>query len=157
MTTPEPAIRLIDLNDYRMVVLFDTAGHMQIGVHGMCKSLGASLLRALAARLDAEHPAFPCDWDPARDEPAAADRPDEPLPTEGARLDADRRVWTDGTGHRWDLSVPWRDVVGVTWTWVGRMDGRGTPLMRADDGAEVEPLDLIRAVTGPIAPAGEGE
>lgn len=155
MTTPEPAIRLIDLNEQKLIVLLDGSGRMQFGVRGMCKSLAAAVLRSLADRLDAEHPAFPCDWDPARDAPAGA-RPEEPLPTEGARLDPERRVWTDGTGHRWDLSVPWRDVVGVTWTWVGRMDGRGTPLMRADDGAEVEPLDLIRAVTGPITPAGEG-
>ena len=156
MTTPEPAIRLIDLNEHPLVVMLDRSGRMQTSVRGMCNSLAASVLRALADDLDATHPPFPCDWDPARDAPAG-DRPDEPLPTNGARLDAERQVWTDGTGHRWDLSVTWEDAVKVRWQWTGRMDAQGAPLMRADDGAEVESLDVIRAVVGPIAPAGEGE
>ncbi|MGO4630543.1 phiSA1p31-related protein [Streptomyces sp. 2RAF24] len=152
MTRVEPAIRLIDENELRLLVMVDGAGRLDHRVRGMCPSLAAAVLRALAARLEAEHPPFPCDWDPARDAPV--ERHDEPLPTEGGRLDAARRVWTDGTGHRWDLSVTWRDAVDVTWRWTGRMDGQGTPLMRADEGAEVESLDVIRAVVGPIAPAG---
>lgn len=155
MTTPEPAIRMIDLNEQLLVVTLDKSGTMRTSVRGICPDMAAAILRRLAADIEADHPPFPCHWDEQRDAPEPADRPDEPLPGDGARLDAERQVWTDGTGHTWDLSVPWDDAVSVRWVWTGRMDTSGVPLMRADDG-EVESLDVIRAVVGPIAP-GVGE
>ncbi|WP_327162065.1 phiSA1p31-related protein [Streptomyces zaomyceticus] len=146
---------MIDLNEQRLVVTFDQDGVMRIHVRGMCTTEAAAMLSLIAGELVASHPPFPCHWDEERDTPAPADRPDEPLPGDGGRLDAERQVWTDGTGHTWDLSVPWDDAVSVRWVWTGRMDTSGVPLMRADDG-EVESLDVIRAVVGPIAP-GVGE
>ncbi|MFF5451835.1 phiSA1p31-related protein [Streptomyces sp. NPDC012950] len=155
MTVPEPAIRMIDLNENLLVVALDRTGVMRTSVRGICSQMAADILRGLADDLEADHPAYPCHWDEERDTPAPADRPAEPLPTDGARLDAGRKVWTDGTGHVWDLSVPWQDAVDVRWRWTGRMDGTGTPLMQSVDG--VESLDVIRAVVGPIVPVGEGE
>jgi hypothetical protein len=147
---------MIDLNEQRLVVTLDGNGRSQTNVRGMCSALAAAVLRDLADRLDAEHPPFPCHWDEQRDAPEPADRPVEPLAADGGRLDAERAVWTDGTGHAWDLSVPWDDATSVRWVWTGRMDGRGTPVMQSQFDGEVESLDVIRAAVGPIAP-GVGE
>ncbi|AAR29701.1 hypothetical protein VWBp11 [Streptomyces phage VWB] len=152
MSDTEPAIRMIDLNEQRLVITLDANNVYRINVRSMCPVEAAALLHVIAAELVAEHPPFPCHWDTERDTPAPADRPDEPLPVDGARLDAERSVWTDGTGHTWDLSVMWQDVFGVHWQWTGRLDRSGTPLMTSVAG--IEPLDVIRASVGPIAPVG---
>lgn len=155
--TEEPAIRLLDLNAHRLVITLSAGGRMDTFLRRMCPSAAADLLRGIADQLDEQHPAFPCHWDERRDEPAPAVEPDEPTVAREGSLDDERRVWTDGTGHRWDLSVPWDDVTGTRWQWTGRVDRKGAPLMRSADGVETEPLDVIRAITGPIAPAvGEG-
>jgi hypothetical protein len=146
------AIRMIDVNEQALVLNVDYQGLAYFRVGKVCPRGIASLLRELADRVEASHPPFPCDWDERRGEPEPADRPAEPLVPDRGSLDADAQVWTDGTGHRWDLSVPWDDVTDVRWHWTGRMDGQGVPLMRSNDGEETASLDVIRAVTGPIAP-----
>ncbi|MFE5658329.1 phiSA1p31-related protein [Streptomyces sp. NPDC056517] len=158
MTKPEPAIRMIDLNEQLLVVTLDRSGVMRTSVRGMCNDMAASVLRGLAEQLEADHPPFPCDWDEQRDAPAPAYRPAEPLPSEGARLDRAAKVWTDGAGHAWDLSVPWEDSTSLQWVWSKRMDTSGVPIMKTTSYGKTitEPLDVLRAAAGPLKPvAGE--
>src|SRR3546814_2142024 len=50
----------------------------------------------------------------------------EPINAKGSTLDRERRVWTDGNGHTWDLTVTWADnETGNEWRWMGRVDGGG--------------------------------
>lgn len=158
MTTPDPAIRMIDLNEQLLVITLDKSGVMRTSIRGMCADVAASVLRGLAEQLAADHPPFPCHWDEQRDAPAPAYRPAEPLPTEGARLDFAAKVWTDGAGHAWDLSVPWEDSTSLRWTWTKRMDTSGVPIMQSTAYGETatESLDVLRAAAGPLTPvAGE--
>jgi hypothetical protein len=152
----ELAIRMIDLNEHPLVVIFNDDGSAHVAHHGMCPTLSAEWLERLAAVMREQHPPFPCHWIRAEEEPA--DRPVEPTVARDGSLDAAAKVWTDGTGHRWDLSVSWDDVTGVRWQWTGSVDSNGAPLMRSTfEGGEIQPLDVIRAITGPIAPAvGDG-
>jgi hypothetical protein len=149
----EPAIRLIDLYEHPLVVTFNADGSAAVSHPSMCAGVAAGWLERLADVMRAEHPAFPCHWDDRRGDSEPADRPVEPTVARDGSLDAAAKVWTDGTGHRWDLSVSWDDVTGVRWQWTGSVDSNGAPLMRSTfEGGEIQPLDVIRAITGPISP-----
>lgn len=142
-------IRLIDYDEHLIVVTVNPDGKAAVSHPTMCAVDAAAWLERLAAVMRAEHPPHACD--PAQDaEPE--EREPEPLLQHGGSLADDRRTWFDGTGHAWDLGVVWRDVVDVEWRWVGRMDESGAPLMRSSTPGDVQSLDVIRAVVGPIVP-----
>jgi hypothetical protein len=52
-----------------------------------------------------------------------------------------------------DLSRDLVDVTGVAWTWTGKRDRRGQPLMQSPLAATPLPLDLVYADHGPLIPA----
>lgn len=149
-------IRLIDYDEYALVLTITRRGRAEIGHPGVCAFTAGELLRTLAEKIEADHGPDACD--------PAAEVPDEalnsqPLDARNGSLDDESKVWTDGRGHRWDLSITWVDVVGVLWRWTGRLDRLGAPLMRSawNDGEDDQPLDVLRAVVGPISPvAGDG-
>ncbi|MFF9568460.1 phiSA1p31-related protein [Streptomyces sp. NPDC014685] len=145
-------IRLIDYDEQALVVTVDRDGVTMVAAPRMCDSAAAEVLRRIADQLDAGHPPYPCT-------PAAAPEHDhvEPL-GQGGALDADRRVWTDGTGHAWDLSGRWTAAeTPGEWEWSGLLDGRGTPVMAVVGSPEVhESLDVLRVLYGPIAPSAGG-
>lgn len=146
--------RLIDFSEHPFVVLIDTAGGATlIGEDQVCKEEAAAMLRHVAAVLDAEHCPGCCSPEPT---PSAYERPDEPLMPHGGNLDRDAQLWTDGTGHVWDLGLPWQDNAGSTWQWYGTLDGQGAPLMRSNDWSEPQPLDALRALRGPMVPVNRG-
>lgn len=145
-------IRLIDYDEHALVVMVTREGGTTVVAPRMCDSAAADVLRKIADQLDAAHPPYPCD-------PGAEPDPQhdhaEPL-GEGGSLDAERSVWTDGTGHVWDLAATWGDASGLQWRWTGQLTTSGIPLMRTGDDVDEQPLDVVRAVHGPIAPtAGE--
>lgn len=146
-------IRLVDFDEQPLVVLVDEDGVAEVYGDGMCKLRAAAILRFVAAQLAAEHPAGACLPQP---EPQH-DRPVEPLISHAGTLDRERRLWTDGTGHAWDLSLAWADVHERAWRWHGSLDRQGTPIMRSSDGSASEPLDVVRAVWGPLAPVIGGD
>ncbi|MGW7197511.1 phiSA1p31-related protein [Streptomyces chryseus] len=145
----------VDRDENPLVFLIDAHGDVE--VHGddrVCKLRAAAILRYVAAQFIAEHPRGACTPQPD----AQGYRPGEPLHSHAGTLDRDRKVWTDGTGHAWNLSLPWGDVDDRAWLWGGVLDSRGAPLMRTDaegDG-EVQPLDVVRSLYGPIAPLSGG-
>ncbi|MFE2747359.1 phiSA1p31-related protein [Streptomyces scopuliridis] len=146
-------IRLIDFDEHALVLTVTRAGAVMVVNPRMCDTGTAELLHDIADQLAAAHPPYPCN--PGA-EPDAQHDYDEPLNGRHGRLDAERKVWTDGTGHAWDLSVTWlAAATEVAWEWTGRLDGLGTPVMRAVGSHSVhEPLDVLRAVYGPISPTG---
>ncbi|MFM9637642.1 phiSA1p31-related protein [Streptomyces turgidiscabies] len=146
--------RFIDMADQRLVVLVDGDGRLEVQTGKICTARAAEVLESLAARLRAAHPPFPC-FPPAAPNPTS-ERPDDLLLAEGGRLDRSAKVWTDGRGHAWDLSLTWGDAVGVEWRWHGSLDGNGAPLLRANEGPTVQALDVVRALYGPLAPVREG-
>jgi hypothetical protein len=146
--------RIIDFTEHPFVILVDTSGGAEIhGDDQVCKIKAATVLRVIADMLANEHPHGPCG--PSERTPRWT-RPDEPLHSNAGSLDRSAQVWTDGTGHAWDLSMPWQDAAGSTWLWYGSLDGQGAPLMRSNDHPTPEPLDALRALRGPIAPVHRG-
>lgn len=148
--------RFVDFDEQRLVVLVDRDGRYEVRKSKMCSVAAADLLRHIACELEAQHPPFPCE--PAAEPDGPAGRPVEPLDSPGGSLDRERKVWTDGRGHTWDLSLAWRDAADRPWRWHGSLDSRGAPILRTEDGVERESLDVVRAVYGPLAPVvGGGE
>lgn len=150
--------RFVDFTEHPIVLLVDAEGNAELhGDDQVCKARVASILQVIARDLVAEHEfehgGGPCS-------PSAElgrwERPDEPLIAHGGTLDRAARLWTDGTGHVWDLALSWRDAAGSTWSWSGRLDGQGAPLMRSGDWAEAQPLDALRSLRGPMAPVSRG-
>jgi hypothetical protein len=143
--------RLVDLTEHPLVLLVDTEGGAElIGEDTVCPIRTAALLRVIAADLIASHPLGRCAPVP---EPPTWDRPAEPLHPQAGALDRARRVWTDGTGHVWDLAVTWSDAFGDTWRWHGSLDQvSGVPILRCDQWPGAHPLDVLREGRGPIAP-----
>ncbi|NJP71929.1 phiSA1p31-related protein [Streptomyces sp. C1-2] len=145
--------RFVDQREHPFVVLVDVHGGAEIiGENSMCKVTAANTLRVIADVMESGHGPGVCT--PAG--PAGFGRPDEPLYPHAGTLDQERQVWTDGAGHAWDLSVPWRDNAGSTWLWYGRLDLQGAPLMRSNDWPEPQPLDALRFLRGPMAPVYRG-
>ena len=143
--------RIVDVTEHPFVVLVATDGSAVIvGEDQICKLKAAAVLRVLSDVLASEHPQGAC-HPPART--PQWERPAEPLHPQASSLDRERRVWTDGTGHAWDLAVSWGDAYGRSWRWTGDLDrASGAPLMVTEYRAEAQPLDLLRAAFGPIAP-----
>jgi hypothetical protein len=146
--------RIVDFTEHPFVVLVDTDGNTEIvGDDQVCTLKAAAVLRALADILVSEHGKTPC-TPPAR--VPQWKRPDEPLMPHASTLDREAQLWTDGTGHVWDLALPWQDAAGSTWLWYGSLDGQGAPLMRSNDCPDPQPLDALRALRGPLAPVYRG-
>ncbi|MFD3517751.1 phiSA1p31-related protein [Streptomyces sp. NPDC058657] len=144
-------IKFVDLDEHALVITVTTAGVLEVRHSDGCLGAVAEALMHVADQLAASHPPHPCN-------PAAGteqNHSDEPLRTEHSSLDADRVVWTDGTGHRWDLSVTWAAAgTEALWAWSGQLDKIGTPMMQALDAAGPRvPLDVLRTLYGPISPA----
>lgn len=147
--------RFVDQREHPLVVLVDVHGSAEIlGENTVCKARVADVLRVVADVMENEHGPGPCT--PQAGPADGFGRRDEPLFPHAGTLDSERQVWTDGTGHAWDLSVPWRDNAGSTWLWYGRLDGQGAPMMRSNDWPEPQPLDSLRALRGPMAPVYRG-
>ncbi|MFI5809289.1 phiSA1p31-related protein [Streptomyces sp. NPDC051561] len=143
-------IKFLDLDEHVLVITVDAQGALDITPTGGCTHAVASVLVHAARALVDAHPPYPCT--PDAEQPSG----DEPLHAEHGTLDAERRVWTDGTGHVWDLSVTWAAAATEPlWMWSGRLDHLGTPVMQpvGDDGVR-ESLDVLRALYGPISPVG---
>ncbi|MFI7010017.1 phiSA1p31-related protein [Streptomyces sp. NPDC050145] len=140
-------IRLVDLDEQHVVVMLSTDGKVEV-LGDMCTVGAAALLMSVARQLVAEHGVGSCRREP---EPQH-ERPAEPLHAHAGSLDREARVWTDGTGHAWDLALAWRDATDQSWRWHGSVDRQGAPIMRSADGSVSEPLDVVRAVYGPLAP-----
>lgn len=142
--------------EYDLALTVDADGAIVLHHSSMCDHVAAYALRLAAAALDARHSDTPCR--PPRLEDLVDDDTliEVPLNSSDGRLDADRRVWIDGAGHAWDLSLPWCDVTDREWRWTGRLDrgGRAPLMLACDTSGETEPLDAVRALYGPIAPAG---
>ncbi|MFJ3587492.1 phiSA1p31-related protein [Streptomyces sp. NPDC090231] len=145
-------IKLIDLDEYVLVVTVAHDGSTTVANPGICDAAAADVLRSIAAQLDAGHPPYPCN--PGA-EPAPQHDHAEPLDAPNGSLDTERRVWTDGTGHVWDLSARWAAAeTEPEWEWSGGLDHQGTPVMRAVGADDVrESLDVLRTLYGPIFPA----
>ncbi|ALF00182.1 conserved hypothetical protein [Streptomyces sp. SPB78] len=148
-----PRIKLVDLDEHSLVVTIDADGVAELHSAGMCKMRAAAILRFVSTQLAAEHGFGPCLPQP---EPQH-DRPEEPLHAHAGTLDREAKLWTDGTGHVWDLSLSWRDATDQSWRWHGSLDRQGTPIMRSGDGSVSESLDIVRALWGPLAPEFGGE
>ncbi|MFG2458118.1 phiSA1p31-related protein [Streptomyces sp. NPDC048523] len=148
------AYRFVDMDEQALVVLIDRDGGLEVQTGKICTVRAAEVLERLAARLRASHPPFPC-FPSAAPNPTS-ERPDELLLAEGGRLDRSAKVWTDGRGHVWDLSLTWGDQYGAEWRWHGSLDSNGAPLLRANNGVTVQALDVVRTLYGPLAPVSGG-
>lgn len=141
-------IKLIDLDEYPLVVMVRADGTATVSAPNICDGAAADLLRSIAADLDAQHPPFVC---------TPGDKPEpqhdrEEILAEGGALDAERRVWTDGTGHAWDLTVTWGSSGDMRWRWTGDCTDVGVPLLQTGEGSAPQPLDLVWALYGPLFP-----
>ncbi|MCX4615742.1 phiSA1p31-related protein [Streptomyces mirabilis] len=146
--------RFVDFTEHPLVLLVDTDGNAELhGDDQMCKIQTAAILSTIARDLLAEHGPGRCR--PSPDVPTW-ERPDEALAPYFGTLDRDAQLWTDGTGHVWNLALPWQDNAGSTWLWYGRLDGQGAPLMRSNDWPEPQPLDALRFLRGPMSPVRRG-
>ncbi|MDV6290287.1 phiSA1p31-related protein [Streptomyces sp. UP1A-1] len=148
-------VRLVDFTEHPVMLLVSTDGSAElIGEETMCKLQLAALLSIIARDLVAEAMTEEC---APTGEPPVWERPDEPLLPHGGTLDRVARVWTDGTGHVWDLGVQWRDAYGRAWRWHGDLDrSSGAPMMRCEYRDDEQPLDVLRAMCGPIHPISGG-
>jgi hypothetical protein len=145
-------IRVIDHDEHPLVVIFEADGSAKVSHPGMCPASAAVILRRLASVMEHQHGMSRCS-ESAQPE-MQQERPTEPLGLPG-ELDEARKIWTDGRGHTWDLSATWADMAGQVWRWTGRLDSNGAPWMRSGDDVDEQPLDVVRAVYGPIAPVTE--
>ncbi|WP_399142232.1 phiSA1p31-related protein [Streptomyces sp. NBUA17] len=146
--------RIVDFTEHPFVVLVGADGSAEIvGDDQVCKRQAARVLRVVADVLDSEHPQGRCT--PTERTPQWS-RPDEPLLPHAGMLDRAAQLWTDGTGHVWNLALPWQDSAGSTWLWYGSLDGQGAPLMRSNDWPEPQPLDALRSLRGPMVPVYRG-
>jgi hypothetical protein len=146
--------RFVDFTEHPLVLLVDAEGNAELhGDDQVCKLKAAAILAVIARDLAAEHGPGRCS--PSGEVPQWQ-RPDEPLIPSGGTLDRDAQLWTDGTGHVWNLALPWRDNAGSTWLWYGSLDGQGCPLMRSTDWPEPQPLDALRYLRGPMSPVYRG-
>ncbi|RPK76390.1 hypothetical protein EES45_23140 [Streptomyces sp. ADI97-07] len=146
-------IKLIDFDEHALVVTVTRSGIASVVHPSMCGVAAAATLRDLAEQIEAAHSATVCapDAEPEAQQPAQP----ETLGLGGA-FDADREVWTDGTGHAWDLTVTWGSVGNLRWRWTGGTTEAGVPLMRTGEGTEPQPFDLVWALYGPLfAAAGD--
>jgi hypothetical protein len=134
-----------------IVVVVQRDGSHVVEVDGVCKSLAAEFLRGIASRLVAEHGPGLCTPAPALRHPAD----DEPANVHGGRLDRERKVWRDPRGEVFDLSLTWVDQTESAWRWHGSTGQFGEPILRCEDG-EVQPLGVLRALYGPLAPVSGG-
>jgi hypothetical protein len=148
-------VRFVDFTEHPFVLLVDVHGNAELHGDGqVCKLRAAALLRVIANDLAAEHPLGACTPEPDAE---PWERPAESLHSQFGTLDAERALWTDGTGHVWNLSIPWGDAFGRSWRWHGVVDPlSGAPMMRCEYRFEAQPLDLLRALYGPIAPLSGG-
>lgn len=146
-------IRLIDYDELPLVLTMGPNGIVEASHPGMCKIQAARILRNVANQMVAAHSPHECT--PGDEAPIPEHRPAEPIDAADGSLDAERKVWTDGTGHTWDLSVTWADQeTGNTWRWAGRFAPGGVPLLHAVGYPGItRPLDVLRAEYGPIYPA----
>jgi len=141
-------IQLIDYAEHALVVTVTREGLLTVAHPGVCGVGAAEILRDVAERLIEAH-------GPAVCRPGAEPEPQhdrEEILAEGGALDTDRGVWTDGTGHAWDLSVTWGAAGDMRWRWTGEQNGFGVPLMRAGKGSEPQPFDLVWSLYGPLHP-----
>lgn len=146
--------RIVDFTEHPFVVLVGADGSAEIvGDDQVCKLKGAAVLRVVADVLESEHERDRC-HPPARGTQWI--RPDEPLMPHAGTLDREAQLWTDGTGHVWNLALPWRDNTGSTWLWYGNLDRQGAPLMRSNDCPDPQPLDALRSLRGPMSPVYRG-
>ncbi|MGC4946214.1 phiSA1p31-related protein [Streptomyces sp. DT224] len=138
------SIRIVDMDEHVLVLTVTNDGRSTLEFPGLCGEGAAALLRELADRVEASHGPDACRHHAPPSMPA------------GGTLDTERRVWTDGSGHAWDLSITWRAVDGVEWRWTDRCSGDGVPVMRAGSGPTEQTLDVVWSLYGPLAPvAGE--
>ncbi|AZM53306.1 hypothetical protein DMA15_12500 [Streptomyces sp. WAC 01529] len=142
--------RFVDFDDQRIALLVNTDGSYELHTGSTCTSRAAEFLFELAVQLEAVHPPYPCN--PSAEPDGPKGRPAEPIDSRRGRLDRERSLWTDGRGHLWDLSLVWGDVADRLWRWHGSLDSFGAPLLRTVDGTTTEPLDVVRAVYGPLIP-----
>ncbi|MFF9690274.1 phiSA1p31-related protein [Streptomyces sp. NPDC014623] len=141
-------IQLIDHAEHALVVTLTREGRLTVAYPGFCGAAAAEVLRDVADRLIEAHGPAVCHPDA---EPEPQHDSAETL-GQGGSLDADRAVWTDGTGHAWDLSVTWGSAGNLRWWWTGGHTEAGVPLMRTGDGTDEQPLDLVWALYGPLFP-----
>lgn len=154
MTKNADHFRFVDFTEHPLVLLVGEDGSADLhGDDSLCKIQVAAILQIIARDLIAEHGSQRCT--PSGATPVWV-RPDEPLHSFAGTLDRESRVWTDGTGHAWDLTVPWLDTTGETWWWQGRLTSQGDPIMRSDDGSQAQPLGVLRQLRGPISPVTSG-
>ncbi|RLL66967.1 phiSA1p31-related protein [Streptomyces sp. Z26] len=127
---------------YRLLLTVDDQGRIVMHHRTLCPHLAVTALRIAADVIE------------ARQGDGDGELVDLPVNSRDGHLDTSRRVWTDGAGHAWNLGLDWVDITGHAWRWTGDLDPGGrAPMMRAATGDETEPLDVLRAVYGPISPA----
>jgi hypothetical protein len=134
-----------------VIVVVQADGSYRVHADGVCKAIAAELLRGIADRLRAEHGPFPCRPRPTGRQP----REDEAADPYAGSLDRERKVWRDGRGDSWDLSLRWADQTDSVWEWHGTTGQFGEPILRCEDG-ETQPLGTLRAMYGPITPLSGG-
>lgn len=141
-------IQLIDHAEHVLVVTLTREGLLTVAHPRLCGVAAAEILRDVAERLIEAH-------GPAACHPVAEPEPQHDTGVtlgQGGTLDAERGVWTDGTGHAWDLSVTWASAGDLRWRWTGECDDAGTPLMRTGDGVDEQSFDVVWALYGPLVP-----
>lgn len=143
--------RFIDFDEQRLVILVDPDGRYEVKKSKMCDAAAAEMLTAIAQQLVEQHGPTPCN--PAAEPDQPKGRPLESLDSAQGELDRDRKLWRDGRGHMWDLSLSWRDAADRPWRWQGVLDSQGAPIMRSEDGVDRQPLDAVRALYGPLVPS----
>lgn len=138
-------IRQIDMDEQVLVLTVGRDGLSSVSHRGICAASAAEVLRDIAEQLMAGHSPIPCN-------PAEPEVSKPEIRGEGGSLSIDRQVWTDGTGHAWDLSVTWGSVGSLRWRWTGGCTESDVPLMRTGDGSDEQPFDLVWALYGPLFP-----
>lgn len=149
----DPQIRLIDLNEYDLVVTVRPDGYIEISSDSTCPTDRAAALRRLADIVEANgHPccgtALSVPWPGDARPPLPRREPSLPHPSLASPLPASP-VWTDRYGRAFDLAAGWRDANGTEWWWAGIYDG-GVPVMRDAETLAVYPLDALVVTYGPL-------